>query len=751
MELMRKLLLIICTFLSLGFIAQEELVPLSVNSNIYKAKEKTGAIHNLYIYEFDTLDLPFVDDFSENHFPAFDASPSDPNVTSETTYIIEIGGSPVPMGSLFMESTTYHYQYDTVAGFGEDSIVEISKTPLPDQLAEVFDIDNFPITSQVLSVFPNYNVYDSIWTNTSVYDTVFIDSLNADLYQDSATVYYVAAVPGDSTVYWQDIHAYHNYTYATNIQTLGVVSFDGLDETGYPYDFTSVNTTGQADVLTSKPIDMSGLSGADNVYFSFLVEPGGHGEEPDNTDSLILEFWSPLTLEWNTVWQKTGYTSDEFEMQLLNVTSGIYFQDGFQFRFRSFGSLAGSLDVWHIDYVHLDKLRSDEDTLAQDWAYSDPAPSFIKDYTSMPWPHFEFAPEEHSLTSHSSDTYNSDNIALNLNINNMYMNLYFGNTLLDSIPYDNTIGNVQPLSAPTLDYTLPAPFWFDTIVADTCADFHIVQVLSTSGNQSTEIQENDTLRHTQHFSNYYSYDDGTAEAAYGLVQNGAQLAYQFNLSPGLQDTIRAISIHFSPNSNDMSSKTFFLQIWEDDQGEPGDLIYSTDDVIPTLYTPEYNIGNNGFYEYVLPEKVAVSGTYYVGWKQSSADRLNIGFDKNINNQDKIFYKTSSNWSNTGFEGSLMMRPVFVSDKDLFLSRPEVEAWQPQLTVYPNPASTSFRIGGDVNDIAHVQLIDLQGRVLLDETNPYTEFSTVNLPNGIYLLKIYSSDNQSIQKKIVVSH
>lgn len=749
---MKFFTLFIGLFLSVALVAQEELVPLSVNSNISKsAQNKVGDIHDLFIYEFDTLDLPFLDDFSINHFPKLDAQPSDPNVTSQTYWRIEITGTPEPIGTLYMEDTTYHYQYDTVSGFGFDSIVLIGQTALPDIVVEKFDIDDYPVTSSFVSVWPHFNIHDSVWNGTAIDDTVFYDITTADLYQDSATVYFVGAVAADSNIFWEDLNVYHNYTYATNIQTLGVVSFDGLDETGYPYDFSSTSTVGQADVLTSKPIDMSGLSASDSVYLSFLVEPGGFGEEPDFNDSLVLEFWSPLTLEWNTIMNISGYTSDNFDMQLINITSGIYFQDGFQFRFTSHGSLAGSLDVWHLDYVYLDALRSYEDTLVRDWAYNEPSPSFIEDFTSMPWPHFEFSPTTHLKSDIATMTYNSDIVDLNINTNQMYMNLYFGNTLIDSIPYSNNLGNITAQAYEQIDYSIVPPLWFDTALADTCADFHTVQVISTNGNQATEILENDTLRHTQHFSNYYSYDDGTAEGAYGLVQNGAKLAYQFNLAPGLTDSIRAISMHFSPNSHDVSSSSFFLQIWSDDGGEPGELIYSTDSVIPTLYYPEYNIGNNGFFEYVLPEKVAVSGTYYVGWKQSSADRLNIGFDMNTNNQDRIFYKTSTNWANTGFEGSLMMRPVFISDKDILLSVVEAEVWEPLLTVYPNPTNNAFRLAGDLNEIERFELIDLQGRILMTEFNVHGEFSTSHLPNGIYLLKAYSADNQLTQKKIIVSH
>lgn len=748
---MKFITLIIGLILSFGSFAQEELAPLYINSNIAKEKktQKYGDIHNTFIYEFDTLSLPFLDDFSENHFPTFNATTSDANVTAVTSFRIEIGGNPIPMGSLYMTDTTFHYQYDTITGYGFDSIVEINKTPLTKQSAEVFDIDNYPITSQMEDLWPAYNVYDSVWDAVQTFDTVFFDLNSADLFQDSATVYYVKPIVSDTNIFWEDNFVYHNYTYAKNIQTLGVASFDGLDETGYPYDFSSTNSLGEADVLTSKPIDMSGLAASDSIYFSFLVEPGGYGENPDNTDSLILQFWSPLTQEWNTILHLDGYSSDHFKMQLINITNGIYFQNGFQFRFKSFGALAGSLDVWHIDYVHLDQLRSYEDTLTSDWAFAEPSPSFIKDFTSMPWPHYEFAPEANMITDYTAVTYNSADFSPL--INPCEMNLYFGNNNLATVPYAVTTPNVPAKQYFNMDYTIPTSFWFDTIYADTCADFEVTLYIDNNGLAGTDIADNDTLRHTQHFCNYYSYDDGTAEGGYGLASNGALLAYQFTLEPGLVDTIRAVSMYFTPNTHDVSSSTFFLQIWENNFGEPGDLIYSTDSIISTLYKPKYEGGNNGFVEYVLPDKVAVSGTYFVGWKQTSADRLNIGFDMNINNQDKIFYKTSSSWSNTGFQGSLMMRPVFVTDMDLFLSVEEREAWNPIINVYPNPANTTFNIGGDIEQVERIELYDLQGRVLISENLNYQSFSTQDFPNGIYLLKLYSTDNQSVQKKLIISH
>ncbi len=750
---MNKLLSILFAFLLFVNMAksQEELVPLDFNSNISlrpKMIEKVGGIHETYIYLFDTLNFPFIDDFSQNHFPSFDAEASDPNVISQTWYRIEIGGIAEPMGAACMLDTTFTYRYETVPGYGFDSIILVNKTAQPDQLAEIFNIDIYPVTSQVVKVWPDYNVYDSIWNMTSVGETIYIDFNDLDVYQDSATVYFVSETLADSNTYWQDIQAYHNYTYAENIQTLGVASFDGLDEFGYPYDFTSTTSYGVADVLTSKPIDMSGLNVGDSIYFSFVVQPGGLGENPDANDSLLLEFWSPLTAEWQTIWRTNGYSSSTFDMQLIKITNALYFQDGFQFRFKNYGGLSGSIDVWHIDYVNLDEQRSYDELLLEDWAYSEPSPSFIKSFTSMPWPHYEFSPESNMVTEHSAKTYNSS--ASSPLINPCAMNLLFDGNNINSIPYNNTSGSVPSQSFFEMDYTIPTNFWFDTILADTCADFNIVQYIDNNGLQLTELVANDTLRHTQHFSNYYAYDDGTAEAAYGLISNGAQLAYKFSLSPGLTDSIRAISMHFSPNTNDVSNALFFLQIWDDYLGEPGNIIYTTDQTIGETYTPEYNIGNNGFYEYVLPEKVAVSGTYYVGWKQSSNVRLNIGFDRNINNQDKIFYKTGTNWQNTINEGSLMMRPVFVSDKDFILSQKEIE-WNPNVNVYPNPANNEINIFSEDAVFSNYGIYDMQGKLVASNSifSNQEQIDVSSLTNGLYILTLRNEQNQSIQKKISI--
>ena len=194
-----------------------------------------------------------------------------------------------------------------------------------------------------------------------------------------------------------------------------------------------------------------------------------------------------------------------------------------------------------------------------------------------------------------------------------------------------------------------------------------------------------------------------------------------------------------------------MQIWDDLGGEPGNLIYTTDDInIPITFVPEYNLGVDGFYEYILPQKVAVSGTYYVGWKQSNANRLNIGFDRNINNQDKIFYDLGSGWNNTGFEGSLMMRPVFVSDMDeVFAGVVAIE--QAEFKMYPNPAQTQLYI--DLSDQnAYFSVYDLNGRLVQNGTIRYNHVIDVSyMENGVYLILLNFENGSIGREKIVIQH
>ena len=75
---------------------------------------------------------------------------------------------------------------------------------------------------------------------------------------------------------WESGSARITSTYALNAPTIGCATLDGLDRTGYPYNFVEVNTPDWADTLTSMPIALNGYFPESNIHLMFYVQ-GGEG------------------------------------------------------------------------------------------------------------------------------------------------------------------------------------------------------------------------------------------------------------------------------------------------------------------------------------------------------------------------------------------------------------------------------------------------------------------------------------------
>src|SRR5690606_5638731 len=58
---------------------------------------------------------------------------------------------------------------------------------------------------------------------------------------------------------------------------------------------------------------------------------------------------------------------------------------------------------------------------------------------------------------------------------------------------------------------------------------------------------NDTTTFVQELSNFYAYDDGSAEMGYSLNVAGGKLAYRFDMVGG--DSLRAVRMYFNPMAN----------------------------------------------------------------------------------------------------------------------------------------------------------------------------------------------------------
>ena len=115
---------------------------------------------------------------------------------------------------------------------------------------------------------------------------------------------------------WEISSVFVNRSYPINPPTIGVATFDGLNQFGRPY---SINSTidGNADTLLSKAIDLSAINTA---YFLFYYQPQGIGDMPQIEDSIILEFLDN-NLNWNIIWKKEGTSSFDFKKNSLYQVS----------------------------------------------------------------------------------------------------------------------------------------------------------------------------------------------------------------------------------------------------------------------------------------------------------------------------------------------------------------------------------------------------------------------------------------------
>lgn len=744
-------ILLLTLFASIAF-GQDGVSRLTANPDLFGKERKiqTKALNNsfdsTFVYITDTLTLPFFDDFSRNNFQQYNSDFTDPNAT-EVLYhrmLDENTNIPLAAGTKLTNTRTYRLEYnvalDTTLYFYLDSV-----RFLYDDLMEYA-----PNHIQTYA-FPGYIIYDTIGGGVNPQDTIWVN--NSEFVQDSARIFIKTI--SNPEMLWLNDQAYHNYRFAENPWSLGVVTFDGLDEFGYPYNF-STSTNGIADLLIGKPLDLSGNSPADSIYFSFLYQKEGFGDVPEESsttsDSLYLEFYSPVDQLWKRVWRTGPGQTTDFKVAHIAVKDPIYFQKGFQFRFSNYGSLAGALDHFHIDYVDFRTLSGYQDTLFKDFALVYPISTLLKDYISVPWKHYRNNPtgkmsSEVNVTVRNGSELTENN--QNGRVNIYYDGILEGNYTLNASTLSGGNINYSPRTTYSSVHDFSTGYAYDhTLSNDTLARFDYEGIASA---QFPNYPVNDTTFGQQVFENYYAYDDGTAEKAYGVTGIQGLLAYQFNAYEA--DSLVAIQIHFVPSVVDVSNNLFLLTVWADDNGEPGNILYEDEFFFPRQ--PIYTHGRNKFKSYFFKDsmKVGVGETYYIGMRQIDEDRLNIGFDVNHDNSDKIFWSVDGggNWNNSNFAGSVMMRPVITSKMDyqLGVKNQVLADLNLDFTIYPNPARNILNIKGENFSSSTVfEMRDLNGRIVKRFTSEeQVDISMVH--NGIYLVSRIEKGQVIQTKKLVV--
>lgn len=688
-------------------------------------KVNEGTFDSTFIYLPDTLDLPIFDEFSSNKFQSYSATYTDPGVTFDKDYrLLDLTSIPLANDLIYTQQQTFRRTYDV----GNGTFTDANFAPLSVQLG---DLTSYPTSYNTIDVFPPYYIYDTIdYPNDS--DTIWIP--DAEIFQDSATQFF--AVLNSPELYWLEKEAFHNYTMAKDPWTIGVVTFDGLDEKGYPYAF-GTTTSGIADHLTSKPIDMSSLNAGDSVYLSFLFQPQGLCDKPEAGDSLILEFYEAGIDEWNEIWRGGGTGVVDFERVHVLIDSSIYFSNAFQFRYKNIGGLSGSLDHYHLDYVHLRALSGYQDTIFKDFAFVYPINTLLEDYTSVPWDHYKnnFAGKmSDSVTVVIRNGSNIDeNNSLAGSVEVSYSAAPEGSFAMSGSNLSNGALNYGPFTTYLSYHDFSAGYHYDE---SKIGDAQTFDILGIAAAQYPNFTANDSTISQQVFENYYAYDDGTAELAYGPTGIQSRLAIKYEAYEA--DSILGMMIHFVPSVNDVSNKLFLLTIWDDNGGVPGSVLYEDDVFFPRQ--PKYQYDRNVFTYYFLADtmKVAVDQTFYVGWRQFDADRLNVGLDMNIDNSHNTFYSVDggNSWDVSSFDGSVMIRPIFSTslDNTLGIETKEIER---DVFIYPNPTNGMVNIQTEGFNFQGVEVYNLQGSLMFKSIESTVDLSSYS--SGFYLFKIEGSN------------
>ena len=753
-KLIRFFLPFLMSFLPFIYaIAQDYTLPLTANPSLFSTNEssikpKTNSggetFDSTFYFVPDTLTLPIFDEFSSNNFQFYEADYDDPNIQSEIYYRLldEETEVPLPDNSIFSDEVTYRLEInlidDTIIRHNFDSTVFLFSS-----------LNIYPVEYESTFGYPPYLVIDTVGVEEYQPDTIMVD--DPTFIQDSARIFISELV--DDSKLWLNHQAYHNYRFAKSPWSLGVVTFDGLDEHGYPYLFGSTMVM-TCDTLLSKPIDMSLQNTQDSVYFSFLYQPEGYGDVPEEVDSLYLDFYNPIEERWNRIWATGGKPVTDFKAVHIPVINPAYFNKGFQFRFMNFGSPAGALDHFHIDYVNLRPFSGYQDTLFKDFAFVYPISTLLKDYLSVPWKHYRANPTGKMSDEVEVRVRNGSELPENNQNGSVVITLdddFQGSFTLNATLLSGGNINYEPRTSYTSLHDFSTGYSFDhTIDEDTMVTFDWA---ANASAQFPSYPHNDSTFGEQVFKNYYAYDDGTAEKAYGVFGEQAELAYKFNIYQ--PDELIAVQMHFVPTVVDVSNNLFLLAVWDDDNGKPGDKIYEDEFFFPQL--PVYAAGRNVFRTYFFNDfqKVSVGETFYVGWRQIDEDRMNIGFDMNHDNSDKIFWSVDGGniWHNANFEGSLMMRPVISSNMDeglLGYEKPIIEDKQIlDFDIYPNPTRHSFKVNFDLSNDADVIIQDLNGRVVQKGRSNHT-FDVSQMDKGIYLVSLIHENVKIGTKKLVIN-
>ncbi len=606
----------------------------------------------------------------------------------------------------------------------------------------------------------NGNLHLSSMTGktTAHQKTASLAPINLPFFDDFSYAY---KTPYPSTNNWVDSNVYVNVGFPIAPISLGVATFDGLNKKGAPYNIGApVSYSGLADTLTSRYINLEATTThtyvtTDSIYLSFYYQAEGRGDNPEPNDSLSVDFWKPRQHKWKKVWGVKGYnpsaTDTNFYRVRIPIADTSYLDSLFKFRFRNNATISGSLDHWHVDYVQIKDNYFYADSILNDASFAYMPTSFLKNYSVIPYRQYNGSVEMGTgFRNYLRNNFNIDKFATYAYYEKdkfgspLATDTYstFGNPGFSPYTTNGYYTNPNLSSAATPVFTIQP---FPTNFSDSTF-FTFKHILKTSADSRVE---NDTLEYVQKFGTYYAYDDGTAEQAYYLNTYGAKTAMRFTLNA--LDTLKSVRIFFDPIADEgtIAQSSFRLMVWAAGSNGPGNIILKDSLIYPTYLSGSYNLMPTFNLTSCLPLGV---GTYYIGIQQTTNKALNIGFDRNTDHKDALYYDIGNGWVQSGIPGSLMINPVMGCTYPAPVGIKE-NVKKDIMNIYPNPAQNKITISYPGNQLENttVEIVSSLGQIVYSSniiSNEQIDIS--NISNGLYFIHLKGNNLNVSPKKLIIS-
>ena len=191
---------------------------------------------------------------------------------------------------------------------------------------------------------------------------------------------------------------------------------------------------------------------------------------------------------------------------------------------------------------------------------------------------------------------------------------------------------------------------------------------------------------------------------------------------------------------------------------------------------------NGTHNAVFLENASVSAENYVGksviikgYAKSSTSspdvRLRLRVEDNnsvVSYPGKVFTLSNNDFQLLEYEYTIPTNTVNLqlqllvgsstgtfyfdgfSVEEQTLSIGNIDFERDEVKIYPNPASTELNFQYN-SGVAQIDIYDILGKRVISSNNIKGKLDITPLKNGLYILKIYSNDNKSSTKRLVVNH